>query len=392
MWSTPRAPARPPRRTNWNGIPTGASSTPDALARRRRRRLPVRRGRRRSPLDSTRTSASASEPPRLRRHCLSSASPSGEQSVRRSSAPSAVGYYGDTGDHGRRRVRHPRVGLPRASCAATGRPQPIRPGRPARGSCICVPASSSPARRPARAPAAVRAPRRGRSARQRAPVHAWISLADEVAAIRFLIESDLSRAGEPHRPRARCATPSSIAAMARLMHRPAVIPVPGFALRIALGEFSAGRADRAARVAGPPHRMRASSSSIRRSTTRCARPVQAAQLTVVPAVGRLAVSACWLAIQVNLRSVWWPSTCRANSHAQYGALARGRAGTNCTAGQRRGQRMPPVPSRELGAPAASHAPTSTPCARRSSPHPAGTMRSSNSDVLREQRSRHVYPR
>jgi hypothetical protein len=66
----------------------------------------------------------------------------------------------------------------------------------------------------------------------------WISLADEIGAIRFLIE-DTGIAG----PVNLCA-PNPVTnqqftkTLASVLHRPAVLPVPGFALRIVLGEFA----------------------------------------------------------------------------------------------------------------------------------------------------------
>lgn len=67
----------------------------------------------------------------------------------------------------------------------------------------------------------------------------WIHPADEVAAIRFLIESE--RASGPFN---LCApAPLSNAEFARVLGkvvgRPAWLPVPGFALRLALGEVAA---------------------------------------------------------------------------------------------------------------------------------------------------------
>ena len=64
-----------------------------------------------------------------------------------------------------------------------------------------------------------------------------ISLRDEVAAIRFLLERDERGAFNLVGP-----TPVTNAtftkALARALHRPALLPVPAFALRIVLGEFA----------------------------------------------------------------------------------------------------------------------------------------------------------
>ena len=66
----------------------------------------------------------------------------------------------------------------------------------------------------------------------------WISLDDEVAAIRFLTESG-SAAGvynltapQPVTAKELCAT------LGKVLHRPCWLPVPGFLLRLALGEMA----------------------------------------------------------------------------------------------------------------------------------------------------------
>ena len=65
----------------------------------------------------------------------------------------------------------------------------------------------------------------------------WISLQDEVDAIRFLLTADVSGPVNLTAP-----TPVTNAeftrAFARVVHRPAVLPVPGIALRLALGAFA----------------------------------------------------------------------------------------------------------------------------------------------------------
>jgi uncharacterized protein len=65
----------------------------------------------------------------------------------------------------------------------------------------------------------------------------WISLADEIGAIRFLMDHDVSgpvnlTAPEPVRNR------DFTTALAGALHRPALLPVPRIGLRVALGEFS----------------------------------------------------------------------------------------------------------------------------------------------------------
>jgi len=65
----------------------------------------------------------------------------------------------------------------------------------------------------------------------------WISLADHVAATRFLLTADVAGPVNMTGPDpARNA--EVIATMARLMHRPAVLPVPAFAIRTVLGGMS----------------------------------------------------------------------------------------------------------------------------------------------------------
>lgn len=66
----------------------------------------------------------------------------------------------------------------------------------------------------------------------------WISLADQVAAIQFLLSAD-DIAGPVN-----FASPDQVTnaeftrTLARVLHRPAVVPVPAFALRIALDGFA----------------------------------------------------------------------------------------------------------------------------------------------------------
>ena len=65
----------------------------------------------------------------------------------------------------------------------------------------------------------------------------WISLQDEVDAIRFLLTADVSGPVNLTAP-----TPVTNAeftrTLARVLHRPALLPVPGVALRLALGAFA----------------------------------------------------------------------------------------------------------------------------------------------------------
>lgn len=65
----------------------------------------------------------------------------------------------------------------------------------------------------------------------------WITLHDQVRAIDYLIDSEL--AGPVNLTAPNPATNSEFtAALARALRRPALLPVPGFALKVALGGFS----------------------------------------------------------------------------------------------------------------------------------------------------------
>ena len=65
----------------------------------------------------------------------------------------------------------------------------------------------------------------------------WITLHDQVRAIDYLIDSELS--GPVNLTAPNPATNSEFtAALARALRRPALLPVPGFALKLALGGFS----------------------------------------------------------------------------------------------------------------------------------------------------------
>jgi uncharacterized protein (TIGR01777 family) len=67
----------------------------------------------------------------------------------------------------------------------------------------------------------------------------WISLADEVAAIRFVLDHDLHGAVNLTGPDPT-RNGELISKLAHMMHRPAAIPVPEFAIKVALGELAAG--------------------------------------------------------------------------------------------------------------------------------------------------------
>jgi uncharacterized protein (TIGR01777 family) len=65
----------------------------------------------------------------------------------------------------------------------------------------------------------------------------WISLRDEVDAIRFLLRAPLSGPVNLTAP-TPVTNAQFTAALARVVHRPAVLPVPGLALWVVLGEFA----------------------------------------------------------------------------------------------------------------------------------------------------------
>jgi uncharacterized protein (TIGR01777 family) len=65
----------------------------------------------------------------------------------------------------------------------------------------------------------------------------WITLHDEVRAIKFLLESKITGAVNLTSPNP-VTNQEFTAALARTMHRPAIFPAPAIALRLALGGFS----------------------------------------------------------------------------------------------------------------------------------------------------------
>ena len=65
----------------------------------------------------------------------------------------------------------------------------------------------------------------------------WISLADEIAAIRFVLEQDVRGPVNLVGP-APVRNAEFMTALGHALHRPTVLPTPAFALRIALGEFA----------------------------------------------------------------------------------------------------------------------------------------------------------
>ncbi|HEY8301507.1 MAG TPA: TIGR01777 family oxidoreductase [Jatrophihabitans sp.] len=65
----------------------------------------------------------------------------------------------------------------------------------------------------------------------------WISLRDEIRAIQFLIDHDLSGPVNLTGP-APVTNAEFMKVIGRVLHRPTVLPAPGFGLRLVLGEFA----------------------------------------------------------------------------------------------------------------------------------------------------------
>ena len=66
----------------------------------------------------------------------------------------------------------------------------------------------------------------------------WISITDEIRAIRFVLDNDDIRGPVNLTGPAPVTNAEFTEALARLLHRPAVLPVPAFGLRMVLGEFA----------------------------------------------------------------------------------------------------------------------------------------------------------
>jgi NAD dependent epimerase/dehydratase family enzyme len=83
----------------------------------------------------------------------------------------------------------------------------------------------------------------------------WISLTDEIGAMRHLLTADVSGAVNLTGP-APATNAEFTRELARQVHRPAVLPVPGVAIKLALGEF--GRNSILAGQRAMPTRLEAS--------------------------------------------------------------------------------------------------------------------------------------
>jgi uncharacterized protein (TIGR01777 family) len=64
----------------------------------------------------------------------------------------------------------------------------------------------------------------------------WISLVDEIGAMQHLLRTDVSGPVNLTGP-APARNAEFVRELARQVHRPAAIPVPGVAIKVALGEF-----------------------------------------------------------------------------------------------------------------------------------------------------------
>jgi uncharacterized protein (TIGR01777 family) len=150
---------------------------------------------------------------------------------------SAVGYYGDTGERVVDESAPGGTGFLAELCAdweAATRPAEdagIRVAHLRTGLVLCADGGLLKRLKPI---VSLGVAGRLGSGRQYMP---WISLADELAAIRFLLEHEVSGAVNLTGPEP-VRNAELIATLARLLHRPAIVPTPGFALRIALGEFA----------------------------------------------------------------------------------------------------------------------------------------------------------
>lgn len=153
-------------------------------------------------------------------------------------AASAVGYYGDTGDRTVDESAAPgadflaRLCVEWEAATAPAREAGIRVANLRTGLLLSPKGGLLQRLKPI---VWLGAGGRLGSGRQFCP---WISMPDEIAAIRFVIDSPdvagpVNLTGpEPVR------NAELIATLARVMHRPAIVPVPGFALKAVLGEFA----------------------------------------------------------------------------------------------------------------------------------------------------------
>ncbi len=150
---------------------------------------------------------------------------------------SAVGYYGDTGDRQIDETSAPGDSFLAGVCeqweaaAEPARQAGVRVAHPRTGLVLAKDGDLLK-----RLGLIVKAGVGGKlgSGRQYMP---WIALVDEVAAITFLLEHDV--AGPVNLTAPEPVTNAEFTkTLGSVLHRPTVLPVPGFAARIALGEFA----------------------------------------------------------------------------------------------------------------------------------------------------------
>jgi uncharacterized protein (TIGR01777 family) len=150
---------------------------------------------------------------------------------------SAVGYYGDSGDRELDESAPPGTGFLAELCvdweaaAAPAVAAGIRVTQLRTGLVLVAGGGLL-----GRLAPIVRAGVGGRlgSGRQWMP---WISLADEIRAIRFVLDNPVRGPVNLTGP-APVRNAEFVATLAQRLHRPAVLPVPGFALRAVLGEVA----------------------------------------------------------------------------------------------------------------------------------------------------------
>jgi uncharacterized protein len=150
---------------------------------------------------------------------------------------SAVGYYGDTGDREVDESSPRGAGFLAALCAdweAATRPAEDAGVRVTHLRTGLVLSRDGGLLKRLKPIVALGVAGRLGSGRQFMP---WISLADEIRAIRFLLDHEVRGPVNLTGPRP-VRNAELIETVARLMHRPAIVATPGFALRIVLGEFA----------------------------------------------------------------------------------------------------------------------------------------------------------
>ena len=181
---------------------------------------------------------------------------------------SAIGFYGNRGDDEVDESSARGDGSSRMS-STSGKPRPTPRAQPASAPSICGKGSSS--RRQGGAlqrlllPFKLGAGGRVGSGKQ---WWSWVSLDDTVAAYLFALEHPLEGAVNVTAPGATTNLEFT-KALGRALHRPTILPLPGFAVKAAFGQMGAGDAPRGAashtdedrrgrlHVQPPRHRLRA---------------------------------------------------------------------------------------------------------------------------------------